>query len=839
VDWEDVLYKGPIGIRLGVEGFYYEEDDRYAYDNYGLSNADSLRAISSSIFRAQDPYYWRYNINKDSTYTYQSPIDNIVYKTGADSWSLDLNKRFISKIIEDKNGDFYLLGTVNETDLYILTKGAADIFVIKVSKSGVRQWTKTFGGSERERFISAQLTPSGDIHVKGISFSTDGDLKDNSGNGNIFVFNIDLDGQILYATTTEPELEESYSVSLPSTTFLKNKSSIISTNYGSVCLDDMGNYKWSVSNNHPGISTPDYYSSALELDNGNILFSGIQSDLKEYWKIYGYDVPLYGYLEVTPEGEILWAEDRKDYALYLPDGTYYTIRDSFIQRKTTRGDLIWQYNTGLLPFYNFYSANLILDEDGGVVYSSMKLGFEADTGFVKTNKVAFKLNKSGERVWTQDRMGGYELYKLPNKGYLSTWSTGEDMSIDFVDNFINRERDTLTYRVAPGRYFYQAISIFKPQTYCPPTNILPDSMVFCPQFSTTLSANEWEKDWVEKQALQFNWSTGATTSEITITTPGTYRVTVTMNDKCTVEDEVVVIENGLNQCIFRDTIETTVCFGEAFQSQHYYEDTAFSEEISGFPMDTIRHFMVNVISQNFVEIDTTVCLGHELAEDRFVGFESSTYEKLVAQNGCDSITKFQYKIIEQPALRINETICFGDTLFIRDTFFVKPGIHTWNIFEREYCDSSLTVELRRLLLDSQSTNIAVQPGELFHGIPIFRDTNIVEYFENRNGCDSIVNTQISVSTSSIEEVFDLENFHLFPNPVSKNLNVEFKLKESAQLDFKILDGLGKEVLNLKGERFSPNARHQKSINLPDLSSGVYILQIISPKGILKKQFFKE
>ena len=267
-----------------------------------------------------------------------------------------------------------------------------------------------------------------------------------------------------------------------------------------------------------------------ELPTGNLLITGRDYTDRHF--------PTGIIIEISKDGEILRHKKvEESYPRFLEDGTEYIFKDSFLIHQTVWEHENWKYNIG--HHKDSLRVNYLIEKDGGIVVSGINYGHKADTGFVKSIPVGFKLNKDGKLSWVEEKIGASSIYNLPTDGYMNFWTRSSRNGEDNVNWFIDVNRDTIF-----DRFMYPTLvgySIFKPQTYCPPSNILPDSMVFCPDFSTTLIANEWEKDWLEKQEVIFDWSTGENTPEIEITSPGTYQVTVTMNGKCAIEDEVCLL----------------------------------------------------------------------------------------------------------------------------------------------------------------------------------------------------------------------------------------------------------------------------------------------------------
>lgn len=124
-------------------------------------------------------------------------------------------------------------------------------------------------------------------------------------------------------------------------------------------------------------------------------------------------------------------------------------------------------------------------------------------------------------------------------GYLNKWSTGATTS-------------TITVTAA-GSYLLTvtndicsdtAVAMLKVDTV--PVSILPDTVVFCENSPAQLKANT-------TSGIGVTWSNGATTNAITVSSPGTYKVTL-QNGSCSVSDSAVAKMDLLPVSILPDSL---------------------------------------------------------------------------------------------------------------------------------------------------------------------------------------------------------------------------------------------------------------------------------------------
>jgi hypothetical protein len=89
--------------------------------------------------------------------------------------------------------------------------------------------------------------------------------------------------------------------------------------------------------------------------------------------------------------------------------------------------------------------------------------------------------------------------------------------------------------------------------------------------------------------------------------------------------------------------------------------------------------------------------------------------------------------------------------------------------------------------------------------------------------------------ASVENITELTEFSVNPNPVKGDyVNIFYKLTEETELSFRVLSYDGKII---SSEPFSaePAADNFKTINISNLPSGIYIVQMISKNGIQSRK----
>lgn len=103
------------------------------------------------------------------------------------------------KALQTQDGGFVLFGFTESTDFDITnSKGSYDFWIVKLDQKGTLQWQKTYGGSGIDQAYDALMLDNGDFLVVGQTFSTDGDITNALGGSDAWVIRINSLGNIVW-----------------------------------------------------------------------------------------------------------------------------------------------------------------------------------------------------------------------------------------------------------------------------------------------------------------------------------------------------------------------------------------------------------------------------------------------------------------------------------------------------------------------------------------------------------------------------------------------------------------------------------------------------------------
>lgn len=110
-------------------------------------------------------------------------------------------------------------------------------------------------------------------------------------------------------------------------------------------------------------------------------------------------------------------------------------------------------------------------------------------------------------------------------------------------------------------------------------------------------------------------------------------------------------------------------------------------------------------------------------------------------------------------------------------------------------------------------------------------------FTGTNKINSVLNFHYlqsnckSLSSNKVEKN-DFDDFKIIPNKFSSSIEIKFYLNESADINLKIFNMLGKEIINLNSASLK-KGYNQLILNASKIPDGVYIGKIISSQGKIK------
>lgn len=101
--------------------------------------------------------------------------------------------------IQVENNSYIIIGSSDSNDVDISgNKGAYDFWILKISEDGTLIWEKSFGGSEIDEARAVTLASDGNYVIVGDTRSNDFDVSNNKGAADLWVIKISTDGELIW-----------------------------------------------------------------------------------------------------------------------------------------------------------------------------------------------------------------------------------------------------------------------------------------------------------------------------------------------------------------------------------------------------------------------------------------------------------------------------------------------------------------------------------------------------------------------------------------------------------------------------------------------------------------
>ncbi|MFK7774419.1 MAG: FG-GAP-like repeat-containing protein [Saprospiraceae bacterium] len=216
-------------------------------------------------------------------------------------------------------------------------------------------------------------------------------------------------------------------------------------------------------------------------------------------------------------------------------------------------------------------------------------------------------------------------------------------------------------------------------------------------------------------------------------------------------------------------------------------------------------------SQGFIEYSispkTDVPFGSVIENTAYIYFDFN----------APIITNTVFHTIQKPVVSSVEHIqVCQDEIYLMDTVLINETIFAeYDSIHFVYVDVIPTIEV--------DTSVQVEVGSIYEGVLVNSDTSFTQLFIGQNGCDSLVNYEVSIFTNTISP--DFQNVKVFPNPVIEQLNIIGNENRQNQ-NWRLVNSSGMIVW----EKSLEKNENMKTISLANIPIGIYWLEVKSESG---------
>jgi hypothetical protein len=288
-------------------------------------------------------------------------------------------------------------------------KGFADAWVMKLDKNGKQLWKKSYGGTDDDEATTITATSDGGFLIGGDTVSKDGDIKENKGKFDVWLFKIDKNGNLLWSKTF-------------------------------------------------GGTDDDYKGDAFETKDGNIIFSMVSKSNDGDFVGNGGKEDCW-FFKLDKKGNIVWKkrvggsevdnirkmtniDDNTFVAVGITesnDGDFLNFTGDFTVKMDSSGNIIWAKSfepvSGLDNILMGFEA-VTLTKDKNIAAVGYNFSGTTATGRGRNNVFVVQCDTSGKVQWKQDLGGldddsGQDIRALPDSGLIilaSTLSNNADVS---------------------------------------------------------------------------------------------------------------------------------------------------------------------------------------------------------------------------------------------------------------------------------------------------------------------------------------------------------------------------------------------------------------------------
>jgi subtilisin-like proprotein convertase family protein len=399
--------------------------------------------------------------------------------------------------------------------------------------------------------------------------------------------------------------------------------------------------------------------------------------------------------------------------------------------------------------------------------------------------------------------------------------------------------------------------------------------------------NDWSISFSSngEEQFKYQWSSGATSATIEVTSLGVYTVTVTNqassftkeyavitpcglstqsysicpNDSITINNEVfhagnpsgyqiIPISTSCDSVVviklqflpqIQTTTNTTICAGDTYLFGNQVLNTSGTYQATfaaAINCDSLHVLHLTVLAPNTTTEDISICQGSNYVFGNQILTTAGTYQQLFNDtNGCDSIHVLHLTVLAPNTTTEDISICQGSTYILGNQALTTAGTYQQLFKDTNGCDSThvLNLSIAPPISDSLQFVIAINETVTVGGTVLSQPGYYTITLSDANGCDSILFVRIDLISST--ELLHLRETQVTvqPNPSSN----EVLLQWTDQVFFDNLNVFRVDQRLIFSKQISAAERNLK-IDISTWKSGIYIVQLESSNGIVVRKMVK-
>ncbi len=244
----------------------------------------------------------------------------------------------------------------------------------------------------------------------------------------------------------------------------------------------------------------------------------------------------------------------------------------------------------------------------------------------------------------------------------------------------------------------------------------------------------------------FNWGNGVTSEDRTGLTSGTYMVTITDGNSCTIVESSLVIQPAAITHSFAES----ACYSYIWNTQTYTGSGSYTQVFTasnGCDSTVTLNLVIHHASSS--SITETACNSFVLNGLTYIS--SGTYiQHLTNAAGCDSALTLNLTINPASSSSITQTACNSYTL--NGQTYTASGVYTQHFTNVAGCDSALTLNLTINPASSSSITQTACNSYTLNGQAYTASGVYTQHFTNVAGCDSALTLNLTINPASSSSI---------------------------------------------------------------------------------------
>lgn len=280
--------------------------------------------------------------------------------------------------------------------------------------------------------------------------------------------------------------------------------------------------------------------------------------------------------------------------------------------------------------------------------------------------------------------------------------------------------------------------------------------------------------------------------------------------------------------VIRDTLDQSIDLDQIVPgpSSHPYELSVLGDNVLEF---TFNDILLPDSTTNLIASNGFVFYDVYLSKDLPIGTTINNSAAIYFDYNQPIITNTTVNTIAGPDLFSEITlqgcgsVAFDGELYTSDTSLVT-------VYDLPYYDSIVTTVVKVLDVYSTTIDTTLEDGNVYNGIEYTVDTVLVDVFAASNGCDSTINTNITVNTVGVNDLSLIVDVDIQPNPTSGFSQLVIESQENKVVELQITNLHGQVIQTLSIDLFKGKGS-TIPIDLSDFSFGVYLINLRSDQAV--------